>query len=218
VRVPAKSTVHAVLDRHGLVSQARKRNRTNKAMGTPLSPGLYPNDLWCADYKGAFQLGDGRYCYPLTVTEHASRSRMCEAHELTKEINAFDAFARLFQDRGLPGAIRSGNGLPFASSNGLYNLSKLSVWWLRLGIDIERIQPGKPQQNGRHERMQLTLKTDTTKPAAFNFLQQQERFDRFVEVYNNERPHQGWAAPIRTSSIHPRRALPTAARGGLPVP
>jgi transposase len=110
VRVPAKSTVHAVLDRHGLVSRARKRRA--RAKGTPLSAGLAPNDLWCADYKGEFKLGNGRYCYPLTVTDHASRTLlMCEAHESIKEVNAFDAFQRLFVERGLPAAIRSDNVL-----------------------------------------------------------------------------------------------------------
>ncbi len=160
-----------------------------KAEGTQLSAGLHPNDLWCADYKGEFRLGDGRTCYPLTVTDHASRSLlMCEAHEMTKEINALDAFARLFRERGLPAAIRSDNGLPFASPNGLYNLSKLSVFWLRLGIAIERIKPGHPQQNGRHERMHRTLKKETARPPAMNSLQQQASFDAFVNEFNEESP------------------------------
>jgi len=152
VRIPAKSTVHAVLDRHGLVSQARKRHRANKAVGTPLSQAAVPNDLWCADFKGEFKLGNGRYCYPLTVTDQASRYLLlAEALEATREAPVIEAFVRLFRERGLPLAIRSDNGVPFASPNGLYNLSKLSVWWLRLGIAIERIKPGSPQQNGRHE-------------------------------------------------------------------
>ena len=141
VRIPARSTVHAVLDRYGLVSQARKRNRANKAVGTTLSTATGPNDLWCADFKGEFKLGDGRYCYPLTITDQASRYLLCcEAFETTRERGVFDAFARVFAERGLPLAIRSDNGLPFASPNGLYNLSKLSVWWLRLGIAFERIR------------------------------------------------------------------------------
>jgi transposase InsO family protein len=189
VRVPARSTVHAVLDRHGLVARARRRR--GRAEGTPLSAGTAPNDLWCADYKGEFKLGNGRYCYPLTVTDHASRTLlMCDAHESIKEVNAFDAFQRLFAERGLPGAIRSDNGVPFASPNGLYNLSKLSVWWLRLGIAIERIRPGHPQQNGRHERMHLTLKKEATRPPAMNGLQQQARFDAFLAEFNTERPHE----------------------------
>lgn len=152
VRPPAKSTVHAVLDRHGLVTRIGRRR--TRAQGTPLSEGTNPNDLWCADYKGEFKLGCGRYCYPLTVTGHASRFLlMCEAQESVRVESTLSAFERLFRERGLPGAIRSDNGVPFASPNGLFNLSKLSVWWLRLGIEIERIEPGHPQQNGRHERM-----------------------------------------------------------------
>ncbi len=190
VRIPAKSTVHAVLDRHGLVQRARQRRR-HKAQGTPLSEATAPNALWCADFKGEFKLGNGQYCYPLTVTDQASRFLLlCEALESTKEKGAFEACRQLFRERGLPAAIRSDNGLPFASPNGLYNLSKLSVWWLRLGIAIERIQPGRPQQNGRHERMHLTLKQETTRPAGGNILQQQARFDAFIHEFNGERPHQ----------------------------
>ena len=190
VRIPAKSTVHAVLDRHGLVKRARTRRR-NKATGTPLSEGTRPNDLWAADFKGEFKLGNRKYCYPLTVTDHSSRFvLLCEALESTKQITAFTAFQRLFEERGLPDAIRTDNGLPFASPNGLYNLSKLSVWWLRLGINIERIKPGHPQQNGRHERMHLTLKKETARPPQTNSLQQQARFDEFINEFNTERPHE----------------------------
>jgi transposase InsO family protein len=205
VRVPAISTIHAVLDRHGLVKHDKRRR--NKATGTPLSPGLTPNQLWCVDFKGEFKLGNGRYCYPLTVTDHASRYLLlCEAMEATKEDPAITAFERLFRARGLPAAIRSDNGVPFASPNGLYNLSKLSVWWLRLGIDIERIKPGKPTQNGRHERMHLTLKQETTRPPGTNFLQQQERFDSFVEEFNTERPHEALAmkCPAQLYATSPR--------------
>jgi len=192
VRIPARSTIHAVLHRHGLVKPiGRPRNR---ATGTPLSDGAIPNDLWCADFKGEFKLGNGRYCYPLTVTDHASRFLLlCEALESTREDLAFTAFQQLFVKRGLPSAIRSDNGVPFASPNALFNLSKLSVWWLRLGIAIERIKPGKPQQNGRHERMHLTLKTETTRPPGINSLQQQARFDAFRQEFNTERPHEALA-------------------------
>jgi transposase InsO family protein len=190
VKVPAVSTIHAVLDRHGLVEQMRPRR--NRAKGTPLSTGAHPNDVWCVDYKGEFLLGNKRYCYPLTVTDHASRYLLlCEAMESTKEDPAFTAFERLFKERGLPAAIRSDNGVPFASAHALFQLSKLSVWWLRLGIDIERIKPGKPQQNGRHERMHRTLKKETTRPAQMSFLQQQEVFERFLGEFNDERPHEG---------------------------
>ena len=212
VRVPAKSTVHAVLDRHGLVKRARRRRR-NKAQGTPLSQAVLPNALWCADFKGEFKLGNGQYCYPLTVTDQASRFLLlCEALHSTKEKGAFEAFLRLFQERGLPHAIRSDNGLPFASPNGLYNLSKLSVWWLRLGIAIERIKPGQPQQNGRHERMHLTLKKETTRPPGANSLQQQARFDDFVSEFNSERPHEALnmrcPGELYTPAPRPYRGLP----------
>jgi transposase InsO family protein len=211
VKVPARSTIHAVLDRHGLVTRAR-RLRTHTE-GTPLSAGLRPNDLWCTDYKGEFQLGDQRYCYPLTVTDHASRYLLlCEALESNQEQPAFMAFERLFRERGLPQAIRSDNGVPFASPNGLFNLSKLAVWWLRLGITIERIRPGHPQQNGRHERMHLTLKKEATRPAGANILQQQAKFDTFLEEFNNERPHEALGmkcpAELYTASSRPYQGLP----------
>jgi len=122
IRVPAKSTIHAVLDRNGLVKHGgRPRHR---ARGTPLSQGTTPNDLWCADFKGEFKLGNGRNCYPLTVTDHASRFLLlCEALDSTREAPAITAFERLFRERGLPIAIRSDNGVPFASPNALFNLS-----------------------------------------------------------------------------------------------
>jgi len=212
VRIPAKSTIHAVLDRHGLVRRmGRKRNR---ATGTALSPGAVPNALWCADFKGEFKLGNGRYCYPLTVTDHASRFLLlCEALGSTREDLAFTAFAQLFAERGLPQAIRSDNGVPFASPNALFNLSRLTVWWLRLGISIERIKPGHPQQNGRHERMHLTLKKETTRPPGMNSLQQQARFDAFVQEFNAERPHEALAmkCPAEVYSASPRPYL------GLPA-
>ena len=210
VRIPAKSTIHAVLDRHGLVKRMRSRR---KATGTPLSSGAAPNDLWCADFKGEFKLGNGRYCYPLTVTDHASRFLLlCEALESTREEPAITAFEQLFKERGLPRAIRSDNGVPFASPNGLYNLSRLSVWWLRLGIEIERIKPGRPQQNGRHERMHLTLKQQATRPAEANFLQQQARFDAFTQEFNTERPHEALSMKVPADayapSSRPYRGLP----------
>jgi transposase InsO family protein len=211
VRVPAKSTVHAVLHRHGLVKPAGRPHR--RATGTALSAGAAPNDLWCADFKGEFKLGNGRYCYPLTVTDHASRFLLlCEAFESTREDPVVTAFAQLFRARGLPQAIRSDNGVPFASPNALFNLSKLSVWWLRLGIAIERIQPGQPHQNGRHERMHLTLKQEATRPPGMNSLQQQARFDAFVREFNAERPHEALAmqcpAEVYSASSRPYLGLP----------
>ena len=205
-RVPANSTIHAVLCRHGLVKALGRRRP--RAQGTALSAGSSPNDLWCVDFKGEFKLGSGRYCYPLTVTDHASRFLLlCEALESTREGPAITAFDRLFRERGLPNAIRSDNGVPFASPNGLFGLSKLSVWWLRLGVEIERIKPGHPQQNGRHERMHLTLKKEATRPPGMNSLQQQARFDEFVQEFNEERPHEALAmkrpADVYASSAKP---------------
>jgi len=193
--LPAISTVHAVLDRHSLVQ--RRQRRRSRQTGTTLSRPTEPNALWCADYKGEFMLGNRRYCYPLTITDFASRYLLtCEALSTTQEQFAFTVFERTFKEFGLPQAIRTDNGVPFASAHALYGLSKLSVWWLRLGIAIERSKPGHPQDNGRHERMHLTLKREATKPAADNVLQQQARFDAFMQEYNRDRPHQGLAMKV----------------------
>jgi putative transposase len=210
IRPPAKSTVHAVLDRHGLVK--KRRGRRNKAVGTPLSRAHQPNDLWCADYKGQFMLADKRYCYPLTITDQVSRFLLaCEALESTKEQFAFTVFEHVFKEQGLPKAIRTDNGVPFASANALFNLSRLSVWWLRLGIEIERIKPGHPEQNGRHERMHLTLKKEATRPSGKNFLQQQAKFDAFIHEYNTERPHEALSmkcpSEVYTPSVRPYQGL-----------
>jgi putative transposase len=194
VQCPAISTVHAVLDRHGLVT--RRGRRRQRAQGTPLSWPAEPNALWCADYKGEFMLADRRYCYPLTITDFASRYLLsCEALSSTREVYAFTVFERVFKDYGLPQTIRTDNGVPFATANALYGLSRLAVWWLRLGIHIERIRPGHPEQNGRHERMHLTLKTEATKPAAANVLQQQVRSMKVPsDVYTpSPRPYRGLA-------------------------
>jgi putative transposase len=194
-QLPAISTVHAVLDRHPLVKRRRRRRRV--PAGTTLAQPTEPNALWCADYKGEFMLGTRRYGYPLTISDFASRYLLtCEALCTPREPFAFTAFDRAFKEFGLPRAIRTDNGVPFASPTALYRLSRLAVWWLRLGIQIERIQPGHPQQNGRHERMHRTLKLEATQPAAPNVLQQQARFDAFVTRYNQERPHQALAMKV----------------------
>jgi putative transposase len=211
LQCPAISTVHAVLDRHGMVTP--KRRPTRHAPGTPLQASTEPNDLWCADYKGEFMLADRRYCYPLTVTDFATRYLLaCEGLTTTKEQYAIPVFERVFREYGLPRTIRTDNGVPFASTSALYGLSKLSVWWLRLGIHLERIKPGHPEQNGRHERMHLTLKREATKPAAANALQQQARFDAFVEQFNRERPHEALAMKVPGEVYH----LSPRAYTGLP--
>jgi putative transposase len=215
---PAISTVHAVLDRHGLVTHRRRRRRP-RLTGTPLTAVSQPNNLWCADYKGEFLLRNQRYCYPLTITDYATRYLLaCEALSTTQERYAFSVFERAFQDFGLPEAIRTDNGVPFASAHALYGLSKLAVWWLRLGIRLERIAPGHPEQNGRHERMHLTLKTDATRPAAHNVLQQQMRFDAFVHRFNQERPAPGARHGHTRQPLHRvATPLPGARGAGLPV-
>lgn len=206
IKPPAISTVHAVLDRNRLVK--RRKRRRYKAQGTALRPSQEPNGLWCADYKGEFLLGNRSYCYPLTISDYRSRYLLaCEGLSSTRAVYAFSVFESAFKEFGLPRAIRTDNGIPFASPNALFALSKLSIWWLRLGIEIQRIQPGQPQQNGRHERLHLTLKKEATQPAAFNALQQQQRFDEFLQVYNNDRPHQAlqgaYPAEIYTPSPRP---------------
>jgi putative transposase len=216
LRCPAISTVHAVLDRHGLVE--RRVRRRYQARGTVLSRPLQPNELWCADFKGEFMLADRRYCFPLTITDFATRYLLrCEALTSTKESTAFTVFERTFQEFGVPAAIRTDNGIPFGCGNALYGLTRLSVWWLRLGIGLERIKPGHPEQNGRHERMHLTLKREATKPAAPNFLQQQARFDAFVVRYNDERPHEALAMRVPADD-YVRSSRPYRGLGELEYP
>mgnify|MGYP000138451957 CR=1 FL=1 len=191
VRAPSISTFHAVIKRNGLVKEKRKRALSSKATGTYLSVPKDPNDLWCTDYKGQFLLGNQEYCYPLTITDSHSRYLLgCEAFYRINHTDVFTVFDRTFKEYGLPKAIRSDNGVPFGHPQSLFTLSPLSVWWLSLGIKVERIRPGHPEQNGRHERMHRTLKRECTKPPKKNLLQQQERFYEFVDEYNLERPHQ----------------------------
>jgi transposase InsO family protein len=187
--LPAPSTIGDILKRHGLV-EPRKRRRCAPPRATRLREATAPNDIWCVDYKGQFRMGKGGHCYPLTLTDQHTRYLLsCEAFSRISTDEAQAACTDAFRRYGLPEVIRSDNGAPFAST-GLAGLSTLSVWWLRLGITLERIDPGKPQQNGRHERMHRTLKRETARPARANLLQQQERFDHFVDEFNLRRPHQ----------------------------
>jgi transposase InsO family protein len=189
VAAPAASTIGALLKKRGLVAPRRRRHYPLVDY-SPLCHAQAPNDVWCVDFKGQFRLGNGNYCYPLTITDAYSRMlRTCEGLENTRGDGARRAFEDSFRRWGLPRAIRSDNGTPFASQ-GLAGLSRLSVWWLRLGIGLERIEPASPQQNGRHERMHRTLKAEATRPAGANMLQQQERFDHFQDLYNKVRPHE----------------------------
>jgi putative transposase len=202
VHAPAASTIGVIIDDAGLVD-VRRRRRRFVASPTSLRRTTAPNQLWCIDFKGHFRLGDRRYCYPLTLSDHFSRFLLlCEALENTRGLGARAALEGGFREYGLPDAVRSDTGAPFAST-GRLGLTPLSVWLLRLGIELERIEPGHPEQNGRHERMHLTLKQETTRPAAANLLQQQERFDDFSDRYNNERPHE--ALHMQTpASVHTR--------------
>ena len=168
----------------------RGSRRRQRAEPTHLRPALAPNDVWCIDYKGQFRLGDRTYCYPLTITDQFSRYLVaCEGMAAISDEAACEVCEEMFREWGLPSAIRSDNGVPFASS-GLGGLTKLSVFFLRLGIALERIRPSHPEENGQHERMHRTLKAETTRPARANLLQQQERFDEWVHEFNHERPHE----------------------------
>src|SRR5260370_8662673 len=172
-----------------MVPMRRQRRRLGHP-GKPASQILAPNDLWSAGYKGQFRTGDGRYCYPLTVTVGVRRYLVgWQARASTAVDEAKPIFTRLFKEYGLPKRIRTDNGVPFATTT-LARLSKLSAWWVRLGILPELIEPGRPQQNGRHERMHRTLKDETTRPAAASLAAQQRKFNVFREEFNHERPHE----------------------------
>jgi transposase InsO family protein len=187
--LPGRSTVGAILRRHGMIPKTRQRRRIGHP-GQPTTAILAPNDVWSADFKGQFKTGNGRYCYPLTVTDGFSRYLLgCQALDSTAGASAQAVFRRLFQEYGLPKRIRTDNGVPFAT-NTLARLSTLSAWWVRLGVLPELIEPGKPQQNGRHERMHRTLKAETTRPPAGSLAAQQRKFNHFRTEYNAERPHE----------------------------
>jgi hypothetical protein len=162
-----------------------------------------PNEIWTADFKGHFRTGDGMYCYPLTVKDGFSRylldvqAFLSPSHQLKKPV-----FERLFREYGLPKIIRTDNGAPFATT-AIGRLSRLSVWWIRLGIFPELIEPGHPEQNPRHERMHKTLKQETTKPPAEDHRSQQKRFDSFCNIYNNERPHESLGQQTPASFYRP---------------
>ena len=186
---PATSTAGDLLARRGLVKK-RRRRRTYTHPGAVPPTTTQPNDLWTADFKGQFRTRDGIYCYPLTVADQHSRYLLtCHGLLSTQEVGVRPVFDRLFREYGLPRAIRTDNGVPFATT-GIHGLSQLNVWWMQLGIQPQRIRPGCPQQNGAHERMHRTLKAATACPPAGNLSAQQRAFHRFRVLYNEERPHQ----------------------------
>ena len=187
--VPAASTIGSVLKRAGLVKPRRIKSRCPAA--PLLSVAKEANDLWCIDYKGQFRLGCGKLCYPLTITDRASRFLIrCQALPDVIGHHAWPYFVGAFQEYGMPAAIRSDNGSPFASVS-ITGLTYLSLRFIKLGIVLERITPGKPQQNGAHERMHRTLKAEAIDPVAARMNGQQERFDAWRYEFNFERPHEG---------------------------
>ena len=186
---PARSTVCDLLSRHGMVERKRRRSYPGHP-GKPETSMAHPNDTWCVDFKGEFKTGDGKYCYPLTLTDGCSRFLLgCQGLPSTAHAGALPIFRRVFREYGLPTRIRSDNGVPFAST-AIGRLSRLSIWWIRLGIFPQLIELGHPEQNGRHERMHRTLKQETTRPPAATLRGQQRRFDRFRTEFNEERPHE----------------------------
>jgi putative transposase len=190
---PARSTVNDLLARHHLLQRRRRRG---PAWTHPRARALEtsrPNQVWPADFKGQFKTGDGRYCYPLTVTDHFSRALLaCRGLASIRTAETQAAFRTLFREVGLPDAIRTDNGTPFASP-ALHGLSALNVWWMQLDIVHQRIPPASPQYNGTHERMHRELKRETTRPAAATRPAQQRRFEAFRHRYNTERPHEALA-------------------------
>lgn len=190
--LPAASTTTEILRRHGLLETRRKRRPVTHPGANPIQAQA-PNDVWTADFKGEFLLGNHRYCYPLTICDSYSRMILaCEALTSTRHATAKPVFTRLFQAKGLPQAIRTDNGAPFASV-GVHRLSPLGVYFIKLGIRRDLIEPGCPQQNGRHERMHRTLKAETTRPPEATRPAQQQRFDGFRKEFNTERPHEALA-------------------------
>ena len=203
---PAASTIGALLKRAGLVVERRKRHKT-PPYSEPLAHADGPNRVWCADFKGWFRTGDGERIDPLTISDAYSRYLFrCQAVEKTDTARVQAIFEAAFREYGMPAAIRTDNGAPFAS-RALAGLSRLAVWWMKLGIMPERIEAGHPEQNGRHERMHRTLKQEVTQPAAANRREQQRVMDRFRQEYNQLRPHEalGMETPAAVYQSSPRR-------------
>ena len=202
---PAESTVGNILRRHGLTRQVRRRARATPTT-RPLASAIGPNELWCVDFKGWFKLGNGRRCDPLTISDAYSRYLLCcqGLSGFTGRQTVQPLFERVFREYGMPAAIRSDNGAPFATV-GLGGLSRLSVWWLKLGIKLERIEPGHPEQNGRHERLHRTLKEAVLQPPCRNLAAQQRAFDGFQSEYNEERPHEALNQHVPGEVYEPSR-------------
>jgi transposase InsO family protein len=186
---PAASTIGALLKREGLVVARKKRWRT-APYTAPLAHADEANRVWCADFKGWFRTADGQRIDPLTISDAHSRYLLrCQAVEKTNTARVQAIFEAAFREYGMPQAIRTDNGPPFAS-HAISGLSRLALWWIKLGVVPERIEAGHPEQNGRHERMHRTLKQETAQPPAANRREQQRKMDRFREEYNQVRPHE----------------------------
>ena len=187
---PARRTIDRIFERHDLITKKRRRSGKPGHPGKPLTPMDESNAVWTVDFKGQFKMLNGRYCYPLTIQDGFSRFLLeCRGLYSTSIELAKPVFIRTFREFGLPAVIRSDNGTPFASI-GLARLTRLSAWWIRLGIRPETIEPGKPQQNGRHERMHRTLKREATRPPKANLRAQQRHFNDFRRTFNHIRPHE----------------------------
>ncbi len=206
---PARSTIGVILERHALNGKQPRRRQRATPSPQPLAHATGPNLVWCVDFKGWFRCGDGERCDPLTVTDAASRYLLCcQLLPRTDSVNTQAALIKVFRRYGLPQRMRSDNGEPFASV-GVGGLSTLSIWWLKLGIVLERIEPGEPQQNGRHERMHRTLKKETAAPAQASWRAQQRRFDQFRREFNEERPHEALGQQTPADQYRPSlRAYP----------
>lgn len=210
--LPASSTAGDLLARRGLVTRRRRRRHYTHPGVVPATT-TQPNDLWTADFKGHFRTRDGLYCYPLTIADQHTRYLLaCHGLLSTKGVGVRPVFERLFREYGLPRAIRTDNGVPFATT-GIHGLSQLNVWWLRLGIQHQRILPAHPQQNGAHERMHKTLKGEAIRPPRATLALQQRAFNAFRRLYNDERPHEALHGRTPASRYCPSRRAYT---GTLP--
>lgn len=187
---PARRTIDRIFERHDLLTKKRRGPGKPSHPGRPLTPMDAPNAVWTTDFKGHFKMRNARYCYPLTIQDGCSRFLLeCRGLYATSIALSKPVFINVFREFGLPAVIRSDNGSPFASI-GLARLTRLSAWWIRLGIRPETIEPGKPQQNGKHERMHRTLKREATRPPKANLSAQQRRFNDFRHTFNHIRPHE----------------------------
>jgi transposase InsO family protein len=216
--VPAASTIGKVLQRHGLTRKWRRRRPVSPPDRTTRTVGTRPNEVWAADFKGWFKTGDGQRCDPLTISDLASRYVLaCRIVTPPTIAGVLPVFRQVFRRFGLPEALRVDNGAPFGS-RGACGLSRLSAGWVALGIRVEFIDPGHPEQNGGHERMHRTLKAETTRPPAATPRAQQRRFDRWRHEFNHERPHEalGQQRPAQHYGRSGRRYTDTPAPPGYP--